>query len=63
MLLDVANPKERQLKPGEILLFDCVFNMIQVRAEVIFLVSAKYIFNLIPASLHGVSERPHSSQH
>lgn len=45
MLLDVANPEERQLKPGEILLFHCVFNMIQVRSEVIFLISAKYIFN------------------
>lgn len=63
MLLDVTDPKERQLKPGEILLFNCGYNMIQVKSEVIFLVPAKYIFNQIPASLNGVSETPHSSQH
>lgn len=45
MFLDVVNPKERQLKPGEILLFNCGLNMMQVRSEVIFLVSANYIFN------------------
>lgn len=45
MALDVANPKERQLKPGEILLFNCGYNMVQVKSEVIFLVSAKYIFS------------------